>query len=233
MRLLIIATCLSVIICCENLNTQSVTNVSNSKVDDSIVFADTTVILDERFIAFYKKNDTLYIVNQKNDTITKIADLHPNFEFADFNGDGLKDLISHGMGNVANAQNVCIFDKVSKKFILVKGLSEFPASKLIKGTKYYYSYCRRGCNDMNWDSNLFYIDNYLPVRIGHIFGKNCKNEMNRNIRISTVKNEKEFLIAEIPISIINEYEDYKWGFIENYWTNNYFKFLEANQNENP
>ena len=224
MKKIFILLCLFVFVSCKNANKQNDSNISNSKVDSFIVFADTATILGERFTVLYKNNDTLYVHNQKNDVIAKIPNLHPNFKFADFNGDSLKDIVVTSLGNVPEVQNVLVFDKINKKFTLVEGLSDFPASKLIKGTKYYYSYSRRGCNDMNWDSYLFYIEENVVNPVGFIDGTGCKNNEKEGIRISKIQDTKKSLISEIPISVIEKYQNQKFGFIEKYWTNNYSEF---------
>ena len=232
MKLLIIIH-LFLVVCCKNVDKQSNTKVGNQKADSSVVFADTATILGEHFTAFYEKNDTLYILKPKSDTIAKMPNLHPNFRFADFNGDGLKDIVVTSLGNIPDVQNVLVFDKTNKKFALVEGLSDFPASKLIKGTKYYYSYSRRGCQDMNWDSYLFYIENNTANPIGFISGMGCKNNEKEGIYISKIQDTKKYLISESPISVVVKYKNHKWGFLEEYWTNNYSKFTNLTKNTKP
>src|SRR5687767_13793843 len=57
------------------------------QIDTSLLHVDTAKFLGETYTAIYKSNDTLYVVNTKADTILKVANLHPNFEFDDFNDD--------------------------------------------------------------------------------------------------------------------------------------------------
>ncbi|WP_207496757.1 hypothetical protein [Aridibaculum aurantiacum] len=186
---------------------------------------DTAIIFGETYKALYKTNDTLYVLNTRADTILKLGDLHANFEFDDFSGDGLKDIRIHYMSNVPAIQDLLLFDKSTKNFKLVEKFSDFPDPKPLGGTKYYFSYHRSGCADMNWDSDLFYIDNYKAIRIGNIAGYECENrDVKDGVYIHRVQGNKKTLMEKKPIGIIEQYKDNKWGFIEAYWTKNYKRF---------
>jgi hypothetical protein len=195
-------------------------------MDTTLYRADSAIILGEKFTAVYKINDTLYVLNKRSDTILKVPDLHPNFEFDDFNGDGAKDIRIHYMSNVPAIQDLLLFDKFKKNFKLVKNFSNFPDPNPVKGTKYYYSYHRSGCADMNWDSDLFYIENYKAIRIGNISGRQCDNQDGEKdaVYIHKVYHEKTILFRTLPIGTIWGYKDLKWGFIKEYWTKNYKLF---------
>jgi hypothetical protein len=195
-------------------------------VDTTLLHVDSARILGETYIAIFKTNDTLYVLSSRADTILKASDLHPNFEFDDFNSDGLKDIRIHYLSNVPAIQDLLLFDKSKRNFKLVKSFSDFPDPNPIKGTKYYYSYHRSGCADMNWDSDLFYIEDYRAIKIGNIAGYECKNRDTKDgIYIHKIKGDKEILFQKLPISTIQNYNDYKWGFIKAYWTKNYKRFL--------
>jgi hypothetical protein len=201
-------------------------SASADEIDTTLLHVDTALIFGEKYTAIYTSKDTLYVLNMKADTILKVADLHPNFEFGDFNGDGLKDIRIHYMSNVPAIQDLLLYDKSTKNFKLVDKFSNFPDPKPLEGTKYYYSYHRSGCADMNWDSDLFYIENYKAIRIGNIAGYECENrDVKDGIYIHRVQGDKETLVEKKPIGTIEKYDDYKWGFIKAYWTKNYKRFL--------
>lgn len=199
---------------------------TTSLIDTTLYHVDSAIILGEKYIAIYKTNDTLYVLNKKSDTILKLPDLHPNFEFNDFNGDNAKDIRIHYLSNVPAIQDLLLFVKSKRNFKLVKDFSNFPDPNPIKGTKYYYSYHRSGCADMNWDSDLFYIENYKAIRIGNISGRQCDNRDGEKdaVYIHKVYNEKEILFKTLPIDTLKSYKDFKWGFIKEYWTKNYKLF---------
>jgi len=80
---------------------------------------------------------------------------------------------------------------------------------------------------MNWDSDLFYIDNFKAVRIGNISGRECNNRhgVKDAIAINKVQSGKIKRVKTLPIETIRKYDDFKWGFIKDYWTTNYKLFL--------
>jgi hypothetical protein len=199
---------------------------SQTDIDSTIVYADSAKIKGEFYIAFYKTDDVLYVVNSKGDTVLKASDLYSNFEFDDFNADGFKDIRIHYMSNVPVVQDLLLFDKTERKFKLVDDFSSFPDPNPIKGTKYYYSYHRSGCADMNWDSDLFYLASFKAIRIGNISGYECENrDIKNGIYIRKIKGDQKTLQKTIPINILEKYKDYKWGFIKDYWTKNYKRFF--------
>ncbi len=225
MKRLLIIICLFLVVCCNNIYKQNNTNIATQKLNNSIIYADTTMILGECFIASYHKNDTLYIINANKDTINQLSNLHPNIEFIDFNNDGQNDLISHFPSNIAEVKKVFLFNKEKGKFQEIVGLKDFPAPKHIKKTNYYYSYSRAGCHDLNWTSYLFYIDvDNTIVPTGFIFAKSCEDEPQKMIEISKIIERNIILVNKIPISILGNYEQFKHGFLQEYWGNNYSKF---------
>lgn len=79
---------------------------------------------------------------------------------------------------------------------------------------------------MNWDSDLFNIQNFKAVRIGNISGRECENSgIKDGVYINTVRGEKKTLVKTLPASTLAKYKDHKWGFIKDYWTRNYKQFL--------
>ncbi|NRS90343.1 hypothetical protein HNQ02_003283 [Flavobacterium sp. 7E] len=235
----IIVIVLFVFFSCHNIKIQEANTTSQSKItatkliiqplktDSTIIHKDSVVILGDFYKAIYKSDDFLYVTNSQGDTIVKESYLHPNFEFDDFNNDNLKDIRIHYMGNGAAVQNLLLFDKYKKTFILVKDFSNFPDPLPIKGTKYYYSYHRSGCADMNWGSDLFYIDNYKTICIGNVTGYMCDEKDEKyGIYIYKIIAKKEVFIKKLPISTLGKYKDWKWGFIKEYWNTNFMKFTE-------
>src|SRR5690348_8018944 len=57
-----------------------VADTTKNQIDTTLVHLDSARILGKSYIAIYKTNDTLYVLNSKTDTILKAPDLHPNFE---------------------------------------------------------------------------------------------------------------------------------------------------------
>lgn len=203
-----------------------------AKVDSSIIHVDTITILGRHYKAIYYRNDNSYpseeyffVLNTANDTVFSDRELSPYFEFNDFDQDGHKDILFDYMSNTPSVQDLVLFDKQTQKFKKVADFSDYPAPEKIIGTKYYYSYHRSGCADMNWVSDLFYIENFKTVRVGNIAGIGCNDrDVDDGIYIHKVREEQEHLYKTLPIEIINDYEDYKWGFIKAYWEENYALF---------
>ncbi|MBX7153557.1 MAG: hypothetical protein K1X91_01255 [Bacteriodetes bacterium] len=194
-----------------------------SKVEnDTILYSDTTVILGRTYYAYSLRNDLFLIKDKQDDTLLIEKELPPNFEFKDFNGDGCEDvMLYHYSSNTGGVYDLILYDRVKKTFRFIENFPDFPEPIKIRNTKFYYSYHKSGCADMNWDSDLFYIDNFKTIRIGNISGEGCNNRnMKDGIYIYKIRGKKETLFTTLPISTIEKYTDYKWGFIKEYWTNN-------------
>jgi hypothetical protein len=104
------------------------------------------------------------------------------------------------------------------------------AVQLKSNPKYYYSYHRAGCADMNWVSDLFKIVDFKIVQVGHIDAQGCDSEKElypQVIQIFKVTNndaEKMLLLTKLPyIKTLKKIDD-KWEFIEKYWNQNLQKF---------
>jgi len=129
------------------------------------------------------------------------------------------------MANVPGIADLIVYDIKNQKFVQVENFSKFPDSRPITETKYFYSYHRSGCADMDWDSDLFYIENFKTIKIGNISGRECENTIVKDgIYIYSITGENKKLIKTMPIGTINKYKDYKWGFIKDYWSKNYKLF---------
>jgi len=199
-------------------------NATDPITDTTLGPMDSAVISGDIYYALFKTNDTLYILDKNRDTILKEGnDSWQGFEFKDFNGDGFKDIIIQLASNASGVEDLLLFNKSTNNFIPVKNFSDFPAPLPIAGTKYYYSYHKSGCADMNWDSDLFYIRNNKAIRLGHIECIACPDEKT-GIYIHKITRKKESLYQKLSIKILGNYDDYKWGFIKYYWGKNYKKF---------
>jgi hypothetical protein len=193
------------------------------------IYSDTTVSMidsvrvgGKKYLAFYRE-EHFFLLNEKADTIIKREGYYSNYEFKDFNGDFYKDLLLYQSTNTPGMMNLFIYVPSTKKFRRVKNSDEFPAPEKIPGTKCYYSYHKSGCADENWDSDLFFIQGFKAVKIGNISGIGCGDK--DGIYISKVRGNRESLIKTLPIKTIENYKEYKWGFIRNYWAKYYKAFL--------
>src|SRR5207253_1429170 len=103
-----------------------------------------------------------------------------DIEFPDFNGDGNLDImLVYGGNNFSYF--LYLFDSVTNNFKGVEHFGYFPhAIQLKTDPKYYYSYHRAGCADMNWVSDLFKIESFKAIQLGHIHGQGCEFEVKEN-----------------------------------------------------
>ena len=191
-------------------------------IDSTIVSFHTTTILGEEYRGFGTNQYQVVVINSKGDTVFNQADLYFDFDFYDFNGDSLDDIVIHHLSNVPAIQDLLLFDKAKTGFKMVIGFDKFPDPKPILGTDYYYSYHRSGCADNFWDSDLFYIDKFETHLLGNISGNECEGE--KGIVVSKSIDGQKRILDKFPIDILEKYEDRKWGFIADYWSRNYSRF---------
>ena len=153
-----------------------------------------------------------------------------DIEFPDFNKDGNVDILLTYFGNNPT-YFLYLFNPVKIRFISIDGYMKYPdAVQLKSNPKYYYSYHRAGCADMNWVSDLFKIVDFKIVQVGHIDAQGCDSEKElypQVIQIFKVTNndaEKMLLLTKLPyIKTLKKIDD-KWEFIEKYWNQNLQKF---------
>lgn len=183
---------------------------------------DTTIIDSKVFIASQSDISNLVVINENQDTIFTHSDWTDGIDFIDFNGDGYNDILLNYFTNVPGIHDLALYVKETGQFRLVENLTSFPDPNKLDGTKYYYSYHRSGCADSDWASDLFFIEGYLAIRIGNIYGSGCDGNEKNGIFISKVKNGKLELVKEF----IREpgYYDDKFDFIKKYWIKNYGLF---------
>jgi len=189
----------------------------------TIKFAVNDINEDEITITFIKNSKKI-----KTDTLQSVG--LGGFEFIDFNKDGSSDIMFTYIGNNSSYE-LYLFDNTANEFKILEGLDKFAeAIQLKKNSKYYYTYQRAGCADMNWISDLFYIDNFKIIQVGHIFGQGCDFEIKDNSQVIEIykvlenSEENKKLIIKLPYLKNIPKFDYKWNFIEEYWNNNYDKF---------
>jgi len=140
----------------------------------SVFSFDTTIIQSTKYTGLLNSKG-FFLLNSKLDTVLKHGGDYFDFIFRDFNKDGFKDIfLDHG-GNTPDRYSLLVYLPSSKRFKEIKDFEHFPAPEHINGTNYYYSYHKSGCADMNWDSDLFYINNFTAIRIGNISGRECNN----------------------------------------------------------
>ena len=201
-----------------------VANCQETQIDSTILNIDTATIDGVKYKAIYKTNKYFFILNSKEDTVFKSKNYFRFFEFTDFDNDNRKDLIFSYISNIP-IKDLILYDSKNKVFVPVENFSKFPEPIKIKGTKFYYSFHHSGCADKNWDSDLFYIDNFKAIILGNISGRECDNmDVKDDIYIYKIKENKKSLIKSLSIDMIHKFKDDKWGFIEDFWTKNYKEF---------
>lgn len=192
--------------------------------DTNLYSIQTATIAGNNYIGYIHDN-VFYLVNAKGNTILKRNHFYFDWEFKDFNKDGHLDITLTHSGNTPLVFDLYVYIPQRKTFKEIKNFHYFPEPEHIKGTMFYYSYHKSGCADMNWDSDLFYIENFKAIRTGNIAGRQCNGDITKSaIYINKVRHNKLSLLKTLPIDTIGKYQDYKWGFIKEYWTNNYKRF---------
>ena len=172
----------------------------------------------------YLDKSHFVLLNSQGDTVLHPeGDYYMSFAFPDFNQDGYKDILLEVSDNTPGRYELFLYSPKSRKFKEVKGFYDFAAPEPIKGTKFFYSYNKAGCADGTWESYLFYIENYKPVRLGYINGEGCG--IKDGIYIYQQRESKKKLIKTLPLNTIEKYKDYKWGFLKSYWTKYYQRFV--------
>ncbi|WP_130733620.1 hypothetical protein [Flavobacterium sp. J27] len=194
---------------------------------DSIVFDNNTFYLERLDNHFWKDKSiqdcNFILFNSNHDTLYKHNGLTSGYEIKDFNEDGFMDIQIDYITNVPGINDILLFDTINLNFRLVKDFDYYPYAIKIQGTEYYYSYHRAGCADLNWESDLFYIQNFECFKIGNISGRGCDGEERNGIIISKIKGNKKMELEYIKRDV-GYYGD-KWESIDNYWKKNYKKFI--------
>ncbi|MEO3408114.1 hypothetical protein AAFN85_29640 [Mucilaginibacter sp. CAU 1740] len=164
-----------------------------------------------RYKAIFKNNDDFVIIKAKGKVINRLnAGGIWKMKFIDFDRDGYKDLLIEYFSNTPGDNALFLYNKSMRNFTEVKNFGSFAAATRLGNTNLYYSYERAGCADMNWNSDLFKINNYKAIAIGHIAGLGCEGDKEVGVFISKVKGEKLLPIKSYPIGVIKKYKSYKW-----------------------
>ncbi len=193
-------------------------------INKNVFFIKTRDLTDDSVLLKVYRNERLIM------TETLYSGGLRELKFPDFNKDGYSDIMLEYIGNNPTYQ-LYLFDPKRNVFKRLEGFDKFPASKQVKPeSRFYYSYSRAGCADMNWESDLFKIENFKTIFLAHIDGQGCDFDIQENpqkIEVYKVLEQKEAskkLIETLPyLTNIPRFED-KWKFIETYWKNNYTKF---------
>jgi hypothetical protein len=216
----------------QKLDSKPIKNVAERKPDSTHetypVLIDTLKIDLQKFIVIQNdprddKQMNLSILNSKKDTIYVHDTYATNgFNFEDFDNNGILDIRLDQITNVGGVSELIFYDKNNKIFKAVEDFSNYPNPTKIKNTKYWYSYHRSGCADINWGSELFKIENFKVIKIGEIEGIGCEEEKENGIFIYKTKGDSRKRIYSEKRKP-GYYSD-KWDYIENYWNKNYKKF---------
>jgi hypothetical protein len=211
-------------IACSSCRPHNVPERAFTKIDSTIVRFDSTIILGKTYRGLGTNENKLVVLNSGGDTILDQADMYFDFEFADFNGDSLDDIVVHRLTNVGGIKDLLLFDKARLNFTLVDGFERFPDPQKIPGTDYYYSYHRSGCADAFWDSDLFYLQDFKAILLANISGNECEGE--KGIIVSKIVNGEKRTFEKHTLDVLDKYSDHKWGFIADYWSRNYYRFIQ-------
>lgn len=192
-----------------------------------------TAIIDGTVYKAILYGDQSLSIKTGNKTVfhAKRADLYLTFEplahftFTDFNGDGYPDLVLQYFSNVPGRSDLILYDRRLKKFIQVQGFSNYPEAKRIANSDSFYSYHRSGCADLDWDSDLFKIENDKIIAVGNISGRLCESSSEpKGIFISKKTGKKLHQLKTLPGNSLNAFNGNKMQFIDHYWTANYKSF---------
>jgi len=184
-----------------------------------------TAVIKNHNYSVFTGFDGTYLIKD-NDTILHLDQYYFAVGFKDLNQDGYKDLLLDLGGNIPERYDLMLFDPKKMNFIEIKDFQKFPAPKMIRGTRYYYSYHKSGCADNNWDSDLFYIKGDKVIKLGTISGRECDNSgMTDGLYVYKLTGNGKKLYKTFPIQIIYKYKEGKWGFIKQYWERNFKGFV--------
>jgi len=197
----------------------------SSQIDTAAYSYRTVKILGKEHSGFLTP-DGFQLLNSKDEIYLRYSGEYFTWEFKDFNKDGYNDIYLEKSGDTPERFDLLLYVPAIKSFKSVKDFENFPSPENISGTKYFYSYHKSGCADMNWDSDLFYIKDFRATRLASVSGRECGDGgIKDGLYIYRVKREKKNLIKKLPIDTIHKFPDDKWGFIKKYWTENYKLFL--------
>jgi hypothetical protein len=191
---------------------------------------DTLILNHQKFVRTLKDKKLQSLTTLSGDTVLRNGVYYSNIEFVDINADGYKDIRAFVLSNTPNQCENYLYDKANKTFRQIEACDL--DIQIIKGTKFYYSYNRAGCADMNWESYLSKIENFKLISLGYIYGQGCDFQVKENPQEIIIykitnpdKNEKVLFKKLLYRQYIPKFED-KWDFIENYWKKNWKTFAK-------
>ncbi len=186
---------------------------------------DTLVLNNQRLVRTLRDQKLQSLTTLSGDTILKDVGYYSEIKFIDINADGYTDIRAFVVSNTPNQCENYLFDKEKKVFCLLQNCDL--DIRLVKGTKYYYSYNRAGCADLNWESHLSKIENFKLVPVGYIYGQGCDFDVKKNpqqiliYKITNPATETKLLIRKLPYSKYIPTFGKKWNFIASYWQKNW------------
>jgi hypothetical protein len=191
---------------------------AQAQLDSDPISSDTVSIRGTRYVVQLDSTHTFRVVSN-GDTAILGEDYFPgDLKLVDFDADGATDILVTFMGNVPDVCDLFLFDRQRRTFRQVRNFRRFPAPTSIEGTPYYYSYHRSGCADMNWNSDLFRIENFTAIQIADISGVECDG-MDQGVFVTKIGPDgEEKPVATFTLDVLDR-PRYKWGFIEYYWKN--------------
>lgn len=189
---------------------------------------DTLILNNQSLVRTLRDQNLQSLTTLSGDTILKDVGYYADIKFIDINADGYTDIRAFVVSNTPNQCENYLFDKGKKIFRLLQNCDL--DIRLVKGTKYYYSYNRAGCADLNWESYLSKIENFKLVPVGYIYGQACDFDFKENpqqifiYKITNPASETKLLIRKLPYSKYIPTFGEKWDFIESYWQKNWAIF---------
>lgn len=187
------------------------------KESDYVYYEYETEIIDKIAYEFFIDTEGVFQLKEKGSGVIQYSQNKnvTSFQIKDFNQDGYKDvIIEHPSNRVL--ETLLLYNSKLKKFVLIENFINYPNSKKIDSSEFYYSYQGAGCAQNDWISRLYIISNYKIIDKGLIKGSGClKNEQNGmyiykyvendTIQVKYIKNENGF--GQEKFDIINAY----WG----------------------
>lgn len=179
-----------------------------------------------RLLKILKDSSVQCIEVRAGDTIEQQTDYYFKTHFSDLNADGHSDIRVSVFSNLPNQCETYFFDPANNHYRYIEN-SELDFTT-VDGSGLYYSYCRAGCADLNWESELGKVEDFRWKPLGLIAGKGCdaagdKQEI-RIYRFDTPGHPAKSLVETLPYK--KNIPDFgaKWAFIKQYWGKNWQAF---------
>lgn len=166
--------------------------------EDSVLSEST----DKKYIANYRSNSRLYLINRTNDTLINIKEegVEPNsIRLEDFDGDENTDL-KYGFSSNYYYEKIWLYNQKEKSFRVIDSIDnpEFAYSKKLEKSNFYYSYTPNGCGKNNWISNLFSIENFKIQPKGFLEYKQCADD-EKGLYFFKIVKGKKVLVEKVSL----------------------------------